>query len=265
MSNTAKVIAFSNQKGGTGKTTSCLAIAAFLSASHKILIVDLDPQAHASSSFGEELDGEQASIYDVLIAECGDYQGAQLDEAIYQTAYANIDLVPAELDLALAELTLYEAQDKVWVLAGLLEQVQEQYDYILIDLPPHLGMLMMNGLFCADKIVMPVEPSWYGMESVKNFNAYRKEVEEDTGTVFDNLLFLLTRYKKAGLWNFFGDSPADEIKQQLKSYGEPVFIIPEDKAVLAAQRQKKLLTEIAPSCAAAKAYQKIASHLAENN
>ncbi len=259
---TAQVISFCNQKGGTGKTTSCLAIAGFLAQQYDVLVIDMDPQAHASFGLGVSLTADEPSVYDVILAECGDYAGTDIEQVIYETPYPTIHLIPSELDLSIAELVLYEAEDKLMVLSRSLEKIEKHYDYILIDLPPHLGMLMMNGIIASDHVMIPVEPSWYGMESLKNFANYRRELERDTGISLDNVSYILTRYKKAGLFDLFANKQLQEIIEHLQStYAEPVFLVPESKEVLMAQKQRKLLANCYPDSAASKAYKQLIEKL----
>lgn len=258
----AKVISFCNQKGGTGKTTSCLAVAGFLAEQHNVLVVDMDPQAHASYGLGVTLTAEEPSIYDAILTECGDYEGVDIEQVVYETPYPSIHLIPSELDLSLAELVLYEAEDKLHVLQRLLEKLEIHYDYILVDLPPHLGMLMMNGIIVADHVIIPVEPSWYGMESLKNFNSYRQELERDTGIRLENLSLILTRYRKPGLLALFSDNQVKDILAYLKkTYPEKLFIVPECKAVLMAQKERKLLANSYSKSEAAIAYSQLAEYL----
>jgi chromosome partitioning protein len=152
------VVAVANQKGGVGKTTTAVNLSAYLALSVRVLLVDLDPQANATSSLG--LESPQRSTYDALIGD------AQLSEVIVVNARPNLDLVPANRALAGAQIELVDMPDRERRLRNALAEVRERYDLILIDCPPSLGILTLNALVAADLLLAPVQCEYLALEGV---------------------------------------------------------------------------------------------------
>ena len=157
-----RTVALANQKGGVGKTTTAINLAACLTALHKqVLLVDLDPQANATSGLG--LDKEKSSsIYDVLIGQ------DVLDSKIKPTSYARLDIVPGEVDLAGAEIDVARSDHHLHRVHDVLTPTVEQnrYDFVLIDCPPSLGILTMNALSAAHEILVPMQCEYYALEGL---------------------------------------------------------------------------------------------------
>jgi len=153
-----KVYAFANQKGGVGKTTSAVNLAACLAeAGERAVVVDLDPQANATSGLGERANG--TSSYDLL-------DGAPLAELVHPTAFANLDLVPAKPDLAGAVVELSGLTDGERYLAQALASGSDGYDFVFLDCPPSLGPLTVNALAAADRVLVPVQAEYYALEGL---------------------------------------------------------------------------------------------------
>src|SRR5437868_11412257 len=153
-----KVYAFANQKGGVGKTTTAINLAACLAeAGERSLVVDLDPQANATSGLGMRANGH--STYDLL-------DGAPLGELVRQTRFENLDLVPSKPDLAGAAVELARREDGDTYLAGSLAEAKERYDFVFVDCPPSLGPLTVNGLAAADRVLVPVQAEYYALEGL---------------------------------------------------------------------------------------------------
>ena len=153
-----KIIAVTNQKGGVGKTTSCVNLAAYLASfGNKVLLIDIDPQGNACSSVGVEVDKEQKSIYEVLLGE------AHIKETIYPSVLKGLDVIPSTVDLSEAEVDLVYMENREKVLKDALAEVKNKYDYIFIDCPPSLGLLTVNVLTATDSIIIPIQCEYFAL------------------------------------------------------------------------------------------------------
>ena len=157
----AKIIAVANQKGGVGKTTSAVNIAAALGTYGKrALLVDIDPQGNATSGVGFDKRTIEKSTYEILLNE------AKADEVILHTKYDNLDLMPAGIDLAAAEFEIMEASDRLQRLKKALLPIKQNYDYIIIDCPPSLGIITTNALTACDSVLVPIQCEYYALEGL---------------------------------------------------------------------------------------------------
>ena len=157
----AKIITVANQKGGVGKTTSAVNLAAGLGYySKRTLLVDIDPQGNATSGVGFDKRSIEKSTYDILLAQ------AKAEEVILHTKYNNLDLMPAGIDLAAAEFEIMDAPDRLQRLKKALLPVKENYDYIIIDCPPSLGIITTNALTACDSVLVPIQCEYYALEGL---------------------------------------------------------------------------------------------------
>jgi chromosome partitioning protein len=162
VTNMGRVIAVANQKGGVGKTTTAVNLAASLAAAEKrVLLVDVDPQGNASSGVGfQRSESGAPSVYDLLGGE------PNLDEVIRKTDLPHLDLIPANGDLAGAEIELVSVSEREWRLREPLRAAAARYDYVLIDTPPSLGLLTLNALCAADAVLVPLQCEYYALEGL---------------------------------------------------------------------------------------------------
>ncbi len=185
------VVSFANQKGGVGKTTSCVNIASSLAArGHRVLLIDEDPQGNATSGVGIQKKSIGKTVYDALL---DDEAGA---DCILPTEYANLWIVPSTLNLAGAELELFDFSDRERRLRGFIGRVlaSAEYDFILIDCPPSLSMLTINALTASDGVVIPMQCEFYALEGLAQLMLTIRKVKQMYNPELTVLGILITMY-----------------------------------------------------------------------
>lgn len=168
-----RVIAISNQKGGVGKTTTCINLAASLAILEKrVLLIDFDPQGNATSGLGFVPSDCQRNIYSVLI------ENANIRDQIYDTSVKRLKLIPSNIDLTGAEVELVGADEREVRLRNAIGQIKDDFDYIFIDCPPSLGLLTVNSLVAADSILIPLQCEYYAMEGLSQLLVTINRIKE---------------------------------------------------------------------------------------
>ena len=229
-----KIISFSNQKGGVGKTTTCVNMAAYIAyAGKKVLLVDLDPQGNATTGLGFTKSSLKKSVYNVLIDE------EDAKENILPTELETLFILPANIDLAGAEVELVYKKSREKMLKAALDKVKDQYDYILIDCPPSLGLITINALAAADSVIIPIQSEYYALEGLsqlmntitlvrKHLNS-RLKVEGVVLTMYDGRS-LISKQIAAEIKKFFTKKlyeiviPRNIRLSEAPSHGKPILL-----------------------------------------
>ena len=184
-----KIIALANQKGGVGKTTTTINLAASLATLEKsVLVIDADPQANASSGLGVDIKEVDCSLYECIIDH------ADIKDAIYTTDIEGLDIVPSHIDLVGAEIEMLKLNGREKVMSSLLAPIRDDYDYILIDCSPSLGLITVNALTAADSVIIPVQCEYFALEGISKLLNTIKIIKSKLNPKLEIEGFLLTMY-----------------------------------------------------------------------
>jgi chromosome partitioning protein len=260
----AKIISISNQKGGVGKTTTAVNVSSCIAvAEHRVLVVDIDPQANTTSGFGIDQKSVRHSIYEVLINDF------DVNEAIVKTQLEYLDLLPSHVRLVGAEVELVSAISREKILEGALADLKKSYDFIFIDCPS-LGLLTLNALTAADSVLIPIQCEYYALEGLsqllntvrlvqKHLNT-RLEIEGVLLTMYDGRLNL-SRQVAEDVRKYFGDKVFKSVilrnvrLSEAPSHGKPIILY--DAVCSGAENYMNLATEILQN-----GYQKVGKRVA---
>ncbi len=244
------IIAFANQKGGVGKTTSAVNVSACLgNEGYKTLLIDLDPQGNATQGFGFNKHGLEYTTYSVLI-------GAPLQNAIQNTEYKNVSLIPSNSALAGAEVELIDEENREYKLKSKIEPLIQCFDFVIIDCPPALGLLTINGLVSAHKVIVPLQCEYYALEGLGELLKTVKRIRDNFNSVLEISGILLTMYQHTNhskqvvveVRQYLGSKvfqtivPRNVTLSEAPSYGKPVIYY--DGKSLGAQAYIALTKEI---------------------
>ncbi|MDN5320126.1 MAG: chromosome partitioning protein [Thermococcaceae archaeon] len=243
-------ISIANQKGGVGKSTTAINLSAALALKGKnVLLVDMDPQG--ATTIGLGLREAKPTIYDVIIDE------VEIEEAITQTLVDGLHLIPSNIALSGAEIELSSQIGREYILRNKLSKLKGDYDYIIIDTPPSLGVLTMNSLVASDEVIIPIQAEYYALEGIALLLKAIRLVRDRLGIPLEIKGFLITMFDKR---TNLSKEVRDEVK---RTFGEKVFktMIPRNVKLAEAPSYGKPIFLYAPDSKGAKAYMKLAEEV----
>ncbi len=250
------VFAFTNQKGGVGKTTSAINIGVYLAKSgQKVLLVDLDPQANLTSGIGFKKSKQQRSIYNLIANK------ANAPTNFYKTKIENLCIIPSGIELAGAEIELVGAISRETILRQILAKIRNNFDYILIDCAPSLGLLTINALTAADYVLIPVQCEYFALEGLGQLINTVKLVKKNLNPTLLIGGVILTMYDTR---TKLSREVAEEVKKYFKS---KVFetVVPRNVSLSEAPSHGKPIEIYAPDSKGAKAYESLAKEIINLN
>jgi chromosome partitioning protein len=247
-----RVLAIANQKGGVGKTTTAVNLGAGLAElGYRVLVVDLDPQGNATTGLGINIHNLQSSIYDVVMHD------ASIEDAIEPSSLKNLFVAPATIDLAGAEIELVPAFSRELKLKRAIEEIKDDFDFVLIDCPPSLGLLTVNGLAAATEVVVPIQCEYYALEGLGQLLRNVQLVKSNLNPALEVSAIVLTMYDAR-------TKLAEQVVQEVKShFGDRVCrnIVPRTVRLSEAPSFGQPVTVFDPSSRGAIAYRELAKEV----
>jgi chromosome partitioning protein len=247
-----RVFVFVNQKGGVGKTTSAIDLGAYLAeAGRSVLLVDFDSQANLTSGVGLDKAKAKPGVYELISGKAG------LDKVIHKTPVKNLEVIPSGIDLSGAAVELVEQEDRDLFLKKALEPVRSRYDYIMIDCPPSLGVLTLNGLAAADSVLIPMQCEYFAMEGLSLLLQTIRRIQKSLNTELRIGGIFFTMYDQRTRL------AQDVVKEVSAYFREKVFetIIPRNVRISEAPSHGLPISHYDPASSGGKAYQSLAEEV----
>ena len=247
-----KIISITNQKGGVGKTTTAINLSAALAeANQNVLVIDFDPQANATSGFGVELSDEDKTVMDVIRGK------ADIKKAIIETNVKNLDILAGDVELSVLELELLDKPEKEKKLKQVVDKIGSEYDYIIIDCPPSVGMLTVNALVASDSVIIPVQCEYFSLEGLTQVLDIIDLVQQKMNTKLSVEGILFTMYDGRT------KLAQDVVKNVKEILNEKTFetLIPRNVRLAEAPSNGMTILSYDPSSSGAESYRKLAGEI----
>ncbi len=250
-----KIIAVANQKGGVGKTTTAVNVSTILAKKNKkVLLIDADPQGNATSGVGIDKKVE-FSVYDVIVNE------TTVNEAVFETQIKNLKVCPSNINLAGAEVELVSMMSREYRLKEKLDEIKSEYDYIIIDCPPSLGLITLNSFTAADTVLIPIQCEYYALEGLGQLMNTVNLVKKHLNTKLDIEGAVLTMYD-------IRTNLSNQVVKEVKNYfGDKVYktVIPRNVRLSEAPSYGMPITVYDPRSKGARCYEKLTKEIIKNN
>lgn len=250
----ARIVSFSNQKGGVGKTTSTINLAAYVTLQGKtVLIIDLDPQGNSTSGLGIDKTKTEVSIHDLMLG------AASIDEVINPTCVKNLHIMPSNVDLAAVDLDLISMPNREFILKNAIAPIVDIYDYIFIDCPPSLGLLTVNALAACDSILIPIQSEFFALEGISQLMNTIRLIKQKVNPNIEINGVALTMYDSRS-------TSSRQVREELSKYfGNKLYPvhIPRNIKLSEAPSHGKPISMYAPNSTGAYAYEALAQQFIE--
>lgn len=252
-----KIIAFANQKGGVGKTTTCINVSASMALmGKKVLLIDIDPQGNATSGVGIKKEKDMKSIYNLISGD------STLEQVLQKTSIENLDILPANIDLAGVEVEMVYMENREKIMKNILDSVKDSYDFITIDCPPSLGLLTINALTGSDSVLIPIQCEFFALEGLSQLmNTIRlvKKSNLNPNIAIEGVLLTMKDNRSS-----LGQQVTAEIKKYFDNYVFETFI-PRNIRLAEAPSHGLAVYQYDKKCVGAKAYIQLAEEILTRN
>lgn len=250
-----KIIAIANQKGGVGKSTTAVNLTSYLGYfGYKTLIIDMDPQSNSTSGIGIFVESDKLSVYNIIIS------GENASKVITKTDYANLEAIPSSIQLAGAEVELVTTMKREYKLKEAIDKIKNEYDYIIIDCPPALGLLTINALSAADEVIIPIQCEYYALEGLGQLMNTIRLVKDNLNSELEIAGALMTMYDPRIK---LADQVISEVK---KHFSDKIYttVIPRNVRLSEAPSYGKPILSYDPDCKGAQAYKSFTKEVIKN-